>query len=401
MEYPTGRAGRDDKSDLVVEIELRKQGGLEIAVTSSVKALYGKAIAAVSESALRELGVTHARLNVIDKGALDWVIRARIEAAVRAAGHPAVLKPTGRTAAETPARDRNRLRRTRLYLPGTNPDLMLNAHLFGADCLILDLEDSVAPPEKYATRILVKHALAALEFGGSERIVRINPLSTPYGADDLEEIVAAGPDTLLIPKCESAADITTVEEHVARLEKRTGVAQPLFFMPLIETARGVLHAYEIAAASPRTVALCFGAEDFTADLGVERTVEGKEHYVARSLIVLAAKAAGIQAIDTVYSDVQDLEGLAASAREAMAQGFDGKGVIHPSQIKPVHAAFSPSPEQIEKARKIVAALEEAQAKGLGVVSLGTKMIDAPVVARAQRLLERARAQGLLREEEQI
>ncbi len=167
-------------------------------------------------------------------------------------------------------------------------------------------------------------------------------------------------------------------------------------MPLIETAKGVLHAYEIATASSRNVALCFGAEDFTADLGVERTVEGREHYVARSLIVLAAKAAGIQAIDTVFSDVGDMSGLTASAREAMAQGFDGKGVIHPSQIKPVHEAFCPSPEQIDKAQKIVAALEEARAKGLGVVSLGSKMIDAPVVARAQKILERARAHGVLK-----
>ena len=389
-----GRAGRDEKSDLVVEVELREQGGLELTVNSSVKALYGKAITAACERALQELGVTHGRVVVNDKGALDWVIRARLEAAVRLAGHAARLTPAAAEMVRSAAA-KDRMRRTRLYLPGSNPDLMLNAHLFGADCLILDLEDSVAPPEKYATRILVKHALAALEFGASERIVRINPLATPYGAEDLEEIVAAAPDTLLIPKCEGAADITAVEEQVARLEKEAGLAEPLLFMPLIETARGVLHAYEIAAASPRNVALCFGAEDFTADLGVERTVEGREHYVARSLIVLAARAAGIQAIDTVYSDVQDMEGLMASAREAMAQGFDGKGVIHPGQVKPVHQAFAPSPEQIEKAQRIVAALEEAQAKGSGVVALGTKMIDAPVVRRALKILERARAQGLI------
>lgn len=397
METLTGRAGRDEKSDLLVEIGILDQGGLEIQVNSSVKALFGKAIKAAAETALQELGIRHARVTIHDRGALDWVIRARIEAAARAAGHKTGLKPPA-GALRSPA-DKNRLRRTRLYLPGSNPDLMLNAHLFGADCLILDLEDSVAPPEKYATRILVKHALGALEFGSSERIVRINPLSTPYGVEDLEEIVGAAPDTLLIPKCESAADILAVEELVAALEAKAGLTHPLLFMPLIETARGVLHAYEIATAGKRNIALCFGAEDFTADLGVERTVEGKEHYVARSMIVLAAKAAGIQAIDTVYSDVQDVEGLTASAREAMAQGFDGKGVIHPSQIKPVHEAFCPSPEQIEKAQKIVAALAEAKARGLGVVSLGTKMIDAPVVARAQKILERARAHGILGEEE--
>ncbi|HNY90555.1 MAG TPA: citrate lyase acyl carrier protein, partial [bacterium] len=178
MEYLTGRAGRDEKSDLVVEIEMRREGGLEIQVNSSVKALFGKAITATAAGTLQELGIGHARVTINDKGALDWVIRARIEAAARAAGYKSGLKPLA--VAPHPPADRNRLRRTRLYLPGSNPDLMLNAHLFGADCLILDLEDSVAPVEKFATRILVKHALAALEFGSSERIVRINPLQTPY-----------------------------------------------------------------------------------------------------------------------------------------------------------------------------------------------------------------------------
>ncbi len=205
MERQIGRAGRDEKSDLVVEIELKKQGGLEIVINSSVKALYGRAIATTAEEVMRQLGVQHARVVLNDKGALDWVIRARIEAAARQAGPVSASIPKARNAA---ASDKNRLRRTRLYLPGSNPDLQLNASLFGADCLILDLEDSVAPPEKYATRILVKHALQILDFGESECIVRINPLSTPYGAEDLAEIVAAAPDTLLIPKCETAADIT-------------------------------------------------------------------------------------------------------------------------------------------------------------------------------------------------
>ncbi len=392
---PTVRIGRDEKSDLIVELTPLDTGGIELHLTSTVQALFGKLIIQTVRGALASLGVVNARVVVSDKGALDWVIRARLEGAARMA--------CGVSSWEMPVpgrveKVRDRLRRTRLYLPGNNPDLMLNASLFGADCLILDLEDSVAPPDKYAARLLVKHALATLDFGASERIVRINPMSTPFGAADLEEIVPAAPDTLLIPKCETARDVVAVEEVVAALEKKFGIQQPLLFMPLIESAKGVMHALEVATASPRTIALCFGAEDFTADLGVERTVDGREHFVARSLIVLAAKAAGIQAIDTVFSDVQDMDGLVASAREAMAMGFDGKGVIHPAQIKPIHAAFSPTPEQIEKAKLIVQALQDAKAKGSGVVALGTKMVDAPVVARAQKTLARARAYGILQED---
>jgi len=180
-----------------------------------------------------------------------------------------------------------------------------------------------------------------------------------------------------------------VENLLRRHKSRAGLEREIFLMPLIESARGVMNAVEIAAASTRIVALCFGAEDFTADLGVQRTVEGKESLVARSLIVLAAKAAGVQAMDTVSSDVQDMEGLVASTKEAIALGFDGKGVIHPGQIKPIHQAFQPTSEQVEDAKQVLAALQEAEAHGSGVAVLGSKMIDAPVVTRARKVLAMA------------
>ncbi|MCK4549333.1 MAG: CoA ester lyase [Candidatus Krumholzibacteria bacterium] len=293
---------------------------------------------------------------------------------------------------------RERLRRTRLYMPGNNPDLMRNGGLFGADSVILDLEDSVSPGEKDAARLLVRNTLLTIDYFDCERIVRINPLSTEYGADDLEMVVPYGVDTILVPKCETAGDIKAVEEIIAGLEKKHSLGYEVLIMPLIETAKGILNAYEIGAASDRVVALCFGAEDFSADISTERTKEGAESFTARSLLVLGAKAAGVQVIDTVFSDVQDEEGLIASTKEAMALGFEGKGVIHPAQIAPIHAVFSPTPKRIEYAKKVVAAIEKARSEGSGVATLGSKMIDAPIEARARKILRLAEALGLLEEE---
>ncbi len=389
------QVGRNDKSDLLLTLTKRNRGGIKIDLQSSVAGTFGEQIRRTVLSTLAQLGVRHALVQVEDKGALDHVIMARVEAAVRAlyaVAEPGAWPPR-RVARKPVAKDR--LRRTRLYLPGNNPDLMLNAGLFGADSVIIDLEDSVAPQDKAAARVLVRNSLLAVDFGAAERIVRINPLATEYGALDLEMVVPAQPDTILIPKCETANSVVEVEQKVAELEKQHRLRQRIWLMPLIETALGVLNAYRIASASQRVVALCFGAEDFSADIGAERTPEGRESFVARSLLVLAAKAARVQALDTVFSDVADVDGLVKSTEEAIALGFEGKGVIHPGQIEPIHRAFTPSPERIAHAQQVVAALEEAERRGAGVASLGTKMIDAPVVARARRTLQLAKALGLI------
>ena len=386
------------KGDIFVRLERKKSGGLSVSFTSSVEGTFGHHVEAALRGTLETLGIEHAALEAKDRGALDYVIRARVEAAARrlfeiaGPGHP----PEWKVKPGAPRKDR--LRRTRLYLPGNNPDLMINAGLFGADCVILDLEDSVAPAEKDSARVLVRNALRFIDFGSAERIVRINPLSTEYGKRDIELIVPARPDTLLIPKCDGASDVVDVEKLVAGEEKRHGIKDRILLMPLIETAKGILNAYEIGAASERVVALCFGAEDFTADLGVARTKEGRESFVARSLLVLGAKAARVQAIDTVFSDVRDEEGLVESAREAMALGFEGKGVIHPGQIEPIHRVFSPTRERIEYARKVVAAIEDARDRGSGVATIGSKMIDAPIEMRARKILRLAEALGLLEQE---
>jgi len=389
------KAGRrEKKGDIFITLEKRSSGGIALELKSSVGAMFGNCIRTSINETLEKLGIKNARVVADDRGALDYVIEARVEAAARKLydiEEPGAL-PEKEVKAKRPVKDR--LRRTRLYLPGNNPDLMLNAGLFGADCVILDLEDSVAPSEKDAARVLVRNTLLVVDFGDSEKIVRINPLETEFGEKDLEMVIHAGVDTILIPKCNEAADVKNVEKIAERVEKEAGLKHKTLLMPLIETAKGILNAYEIATASERVVALCFGAEDFTADLGVERTREGKESFVARSLLVLAAKAAGIQVIDTVFSDVSDTDGLVASTKEAVAMGFEGKGVIHPSQIEHIHKAFAPSPEAIEHAKKVIAAIEEARSAGSGVASLGSKMIDAPIEKRARRILRLAEALGL-------
>jgi citrate lyase subunit beta/citryl-CoA lyase len=266
----------------------------------------------------------------------------------------------------------------------------VNAGLYGADAVILDLEDSVAPPEKHAARVLVRNALRFLDWGGAERMVRINPL--PDGLTDLSLVVGHGAQLILLPKAEHPDDVRTVAEHAAKL---AGDGEPPWIMPILETAAGVFAAREIATAHPTVVALTIGLEDYTADLGAQRSAQGTESLGARSQVNAAARAAGIQPIDSVHSDVEDLEGLEAAARAARALGFEGKGCIHPRQIPGVHRGFSPDDAELQRAMDVVRAFDDATARGLGVVSLGSRMIDPPVVRRAQRAVDLAVRAGRL------
>jgi citrate lyase subunit beta/citryl-CoA lyase len=263
----------------------------------------------------------------------------------------------------------------------------------GADAIILDLEDSVHPQEKDGARLLVRNALRAVDFLQCERMVRINQL--PLGLDDLEEIVPESPDLILIPKVERPAQVTEVSQKIAEIKANFGLTRPIWLMPILESALGIEKAYEIAIASADVVALTIGLEDYTADLGVAKTSTGAESLFARQRVVNAARAAGVQAIDSVFGDVADMDSLRAWALDSRAKGFEGMGCVHPLQIPVIHRAFAPTAMEIEKAQKIVAAYHEAQSKGLGVVSLGSKMIDAPVVQRALKLMSRAQAMGLV------
>jgi citrate lyase subunit beta/citryl-CoA lyase len=282
-----------------------------------------------------------------------------------------------------------RLRRSRIYLPGNRPRVIQKGPLLGADVVILDLEDSVAPGEKDAARILVTHALQSLNFGASEVMVRINPLST-CGREDLAAVLPMGPDAIVVPKAEERDTVRVVEKAILESKLRKRVA----ILPLIESAKGILNAYEIASASSLVEAITFGGEDFTQDIGATRTREGREILVGRSLLVIAAKAAGVQALDTVFSDINDIEGLRQDTLTIKQMGFDGRAAIHPAQIEVIHEVFTPTAAEIDRAVAVIRAAQAAREKGSGVAVLQGKMIDKPVIERAEKVLRIAERLGL-------
>lgn len=394
--FTVGPKGDKPRSDVRVSYTPRKSN-LTIEVTSKVVTLFGKSIEEQAGAVCADLGIKTGTLRIEDFGAVPFVLAARIEAAIKLACPDLKVESLPEMKAFSQYKSsRDKFRRSRLYLPGNQPKLMLNAGIHGPDGLILDLEDSVSPPEKESTRYLVRNALRTLDFFGAERMVRIN--QGAMGLTDLEFIVPHNVHLVLVPKVESADQIVAIDKKISAISKNCGRTEPVFLMPILESGRGILKALEIAEASPNNVALAIGLEDYTADLGVPRTDEGKESFFARSMLVNAARAAGLQAIDTVYSDVANEAGLRASVLEAKALGFDGKGCIHPRQIKPLHEAFAPTAEEIDKAKKIELAFDAAQDQGLGVVSLGSKMIDPPVVKRAQQTIALAIASNMLNED---
>lgn len=294
-----------------------------------------------------------------------------------------------------------KLRRSMLFVPGNNPGMMSDAHIYGSDALMFDLEDSVTLREKDAARLLVFHALKTIHYGTCELVVRVNPLSTPYGRADIEAMVAAGAEVIRLPKTEIAQDISDTETAIEKAERKYGVpVGNTRMIAAIESASGVVNAFAIASASKRLVAIALGAEDYCANLRTSRSREGSELFYARSAIIVAARAAGIDAIDTVYSDVNDEEQLIRETQAIRQLGFDGKSVINPRQIKPVHRVFTPTQEEIHKAQRILAASREAETRGSGVVSLNGRMVDRPVVLRAERTLELAIASRAVFEEDE-
>jgi len=390
-----GNRGKDIRSDCYVEIELRKSGGIQLELTSKVDALFGQANRQLIANVLDYFDIVNARVIIEDSGALPFIMMARLEAAIRQLidtekEYLPELLPEN---CYSTARDRNR--RSRLYLPGNTPKLFINAGLHKADGIILDLEDSVAPAKKDEARYLVRNALRGNNFYGCERAVRIN--QGQRGLQDLDYIVPHWVNIILVPKCETVEDLTEINARIQAIKQAKGLDYPVYLMPIIESAKGVLNAFAIAGASKNVVALAIGLEDYTADLGTQRTREGNESFFARSMLVNAARAAGIQPIDSVFSDVGDQEGLKQTVTESKAMGFEGMGCIHPRQVPVIHEAFAPTDAEIDKAQKIVNAFIEADEKGLGVVALGSKMIDPPVVKRAQKTIAMAVDAGKIAE----
>ncbi|MBQ9961463.1 MAG: CoA ester lyase [Firmicutes bacterium] len=282
------------------------------------------------------------------------------------------------------------MRRTMLFFPGNSPNMLLNAGYLGSDSLILDLEDAVAITEKDSARILVRNAITGLEYE-KEIIVRINPVGTPFWEKDLETIIPVKPHMIMPTKVGTAEDVRIVSAKIAEIEEACGMeAGSTKLIPLIETALGIENAYQIATADSRVCALFLGGEDLTADLRCKRTKEGKEIFYARTRIVMAARAAGIDVYDTPWTDVEDFDGLVKDAEFAKSLGFTGKSSISPRHIPYINKVFSPTEEEIQYAQDVIDCIERAKAEGKGVVSLRGKMIDAPIVARAVQTLEAAR-----------
>jgi len=284
------------------------------------------------------------------------------------------------------------LMRSLLFVPGIRPTMMEKARGLPADVIVLDLEDSVPPAEKEMARALVREAIPSLIHPGRQLYIRINSLASGLARDDLRAVVMAGLDGITIPKVGSPQEVVQVGEWLAELEEERGLGRgSIALIPWVESAAGLLQCREIAAASPRNVAVAFGVEDYSADMGLPRTKEGWEVFFARSYVAICARAAEVLALDAPYPDFRDAEGLMAEARLDRSLGYAGKFCIHPSQLEPVNQLFRPSPEEIEQARRIVAAFEEGLKQGYAAVQVEGRMIDTPIARRAQKLLELAEA----------
>jgi len=292
-----------------------------------------------------------------------------------------------------------KLRRTMMFVPGNNPGMIKDAYIFNCDCIMFDLEDSVSYAEKDAARSLVFHALTTIDYGDKELVVRVNALNTSIGIDDLEAMVRAHIDVIRLPKTETAEDIVFCEEQIERIEKTAGIpVGTTKMMAAIESAEGVLNAPAIAKASKRLIGIALGAEDYVTDLKTNRSPEGIELLFARCMILQAARSAGISALDTVFSDVNDEEGLIAEAKHIKQLGFDGKSVINPRQIQPIIDIFTPTLKEIQKAKAVMEAIAEANRRGSGVIALNGKMIDRPIVLRAERVISLAKAAKIISQE---
>ncbi len=288
-----------------------------------------------------------------------------------------------------------KLRRTMMYVTGNNAANIKDAQIYGADSIMFDLEDSVAISEKDSARFLVQNAIKNNDYDNIELVVRINGLETPYGHADLEAMVNAGVDVIRLPKTETAQDVIDIENLVKEYEKKYNKPEgSIKLMAAVESAIGIININEIAFSSKRLIGIAIGGEDFVTDMKTNRSPEGIELLTARSLLVLACRAAGIYALDTVYSDINNEEGFREETEHIKQLGFDGKSVIHPSQIEIVHDVYAPTIKEVEHSVKVIIATEDAKKKGIGVVVVNGKMVDGPIIERAKRVIELAKSINL-------
>lgn len=293
---------------------------------------------------------------------------------------------------------KQRVRRSMLFVPGANAAMVSNSFIYSADAIMFDLEDSVALREKDAARLLVFHALQHPMYQAIETIVRVNALDSEFGINDLEAVVRAGVDIVRLPKTDSAQDVIDMEKHIARIEAECGrEVGSTGMLAAIESAEGINNAVDIARSSSRLIGIALGAEDYVRNLRTERSPEGIELLFARCSILQAARAAGIAAFDTVYSDANNEQGFLNEAAHIKQLGFDGKSLINPRQIELLHNLYAPTSKELEHAQRVIEAAEAAALEGLGVVSLNGKMIDGPIIERARLVLQRAALSGIREE----
>jgi citrate lyase beta subunit len=289
-----------------------------------------------------------------------------------------------------------RSRRALLYMPGHDRHKIEKAISSGVDCLCMDMEDGVAPNRKLEARAGIVSALQTLNFGRSEYLARINSIDSEFAEDDLDDVLPAKPQGIVLPKVEHADQIKWVSNKIESIEQRFGwPSGEIILIAIVESARGIINLKEIASADSRLKVVIFGADDLAVDTGAQRSRAGWEVFYARSAVVTHAAAFNLQAIDMVFIDFNDIEGLRHEAEEGARFGFVGKQIIHPNQIIPVQAAFTPSTEEIENAQRIIAAYDQQSLAGTGAFAIDGKMIDAPLVKSAQRVLERAHSSGII------
>ena len=390
-------AGTLESSDAQVTVE-PGTGGIHLELSSSVMNQYGRQIKATVLETLERLGVTDAQVTVVDKGALDCTPEG--PGGVRGVPLLRTVRPKyplGRCGAmiPRPRPERFRLRRTMMFMNAQKPGLIKDAYIYGCDSIMLDLEDAVAENQKDAARFSLYHALKTIDYGDTEVIVRINGLDTPHWQEDVRVCVAGGADGIRIAKCESAQDVLTVERAVEAAEEEFGVEKGrTLLMAALESPKGILNAYEICAASDRMFGVAISGGDFRKCMQTVPQPDGVDMLAARGQMLLAARAAGIQCFDTVFTNLDDEEGFRAEVLQNKAMGFDGKSLINPKQIRFVHQVFAPTEKEVRQAEKIIRAYREQSAAGVGVFTVDGKMIDVAFIPGAERTLKLARACGM-------
>ena len=285
-----------------------------------------------------------------------------------------------------------------MFIPGNNPSMITDGHIYGSDSIMFDLEDAVSLKEKDVARFLVYDALRTMDYGETETVVRVNGLDTPFGRDDYEAMVRAKVDIIRLPKTDRPEDVVEADNLITEIEEKIGLeVGTTKLMAAIESPLGIINAYNIATASERLVAIALGAEDFVTNMKTNRSDSGVELLAARGQLILAARAAGIYALDTVYSDINNEEGFIEETKLIKQMGFDGKSVIHPSQINIVHKIYEPTEKEIKHAIRVLHGIKEAKARGSGVISVDGQMVDGPIVDRAHRVIELAKVAGIFKE----